>query len=157
MTNTLLDIIYFVHSTFEFGIFEKKAEHLSLWYCQMTSFFYTEVITIIFVLVMCSIKAFSGRQLPSDYHEMKIIFLGTFTLAIQMLLSLILHANFQNEGIVIFVDSLMLFFASFSVLSITYGCKVYIVLFRKNNNTAAAFKNKLFRLNDDEFTTTQAK
>ena len=74
-----------------------------------------------------------------------------------MLLSLILHANFQNEGIVIFVDSLMVFFASFSVLSITYGYKVYIVLFCKNKNTTAAFKTKLFRLCDNEFTRIQAK
>ena len=110
----------------------------------MTSFFYIAVITVIFVSVICSIKAFSGRRLPSNYNEMKFIFLGTFTLTIQMLLSLVLHANFQNEGIVIFVESLMIFFASFSVLTITYGYKVYIILFRKNKNTFAAFKNKLF-------------
>ena len=123
----------------------------------MTSFFYIDVITIIFVSVICSIKAFSGRRLPSNYNEMKFIFLGTFTLTILMLLSLILHANFQNEGIVIFVDSLMVFFASFSVLTITYGYKVYIVLFCKNKNTTAAFKTKLFKLYDNEFTMIQAK
>ena len=144
VANALLDVIHLVYSTFEFGIFEEKAEHLRLRYCQMTSFFYIDVITIIFASVICSIKAFSGRQLPSNYNEMKFIFLGTFTLTIQMLLSLVLHANFQNEGIVIFVESLMIFFASFSVLTITYGYKVYIILFRKNKNTFAAFKNKLF-------------
>ena len=144
VANTLLDVIHLVYSTFEFGIFEKKAEHLRLRYCQMTSFFYIDVITIIFVPVICSIKAFNDRQLPSNYNEMKIIFPGTFTLTIQMLLSLILHANFQNEGTVIFVDSLMVFFASFSVLTVTYGYKVYIILFRKNKNTTTAFKSKLF-------------
>ena len=157
VANTLLDIIHLVHSTFEFGIYEKKAEHLRLRYCQMTSFFYIDVITVIFFSVICSIKAFSGRRLPSNYNEMRFIFLGTFTLIIQMLLSLILHANFQNEGTVIFVDSLVVFFASFSVLTITYGYKVYIVLFCKNKNTTAAFKTKLFRLYDNEFTIIQAK
>ena len=88
---------------------------------------------------------------------MKFIFLGTFTLTIQMLLSLVLHANFQNEGIVIFVDSLMVFSASFSVLTITYGYKVYNVLFRKNKNTTVAFKSKLFRLYDNEFVMNQAQ
>ena len=156
VANTLLDIIHLVHSTFEYGILEKKTEHLRLRYCQMTSFFYIDVITIIFVSVICSIKAFSGRRLPSNYNEMKFIFLGTFTLTVQMLLSLILHANFQNEGFVIFVDSLMVFFASFSVLTVTYGYKVYIVLFCKNKNTATAFKSKLFRLYDNEFTMNQA-
>ena len=111
----------------------------------MTSFFYIAVITVIFVSVICSIKAFSGRRLPSNYNEMKFIFLGTFTLTIQMLLSLILQANFQNGGTVI----LMVFFPSFSVLTITYGYKVYIILFRKNKSTTAAFKSKLF-----DYTTT---
>ena len=154
VANTLLDIIHLVYSTFEFGIFEKKEEHLRLRFCQTTSFFYIDVITITFISLICS---FSGRRLPSNYNEMKFIFLGTFTLTILMLLSLILHANFQNEGIVIFVDSLMVFFASFSVLTITYGYKVYIVLFCKNKNTTAAFKTKLFRLYDNEFTMIQAK
>ena len=157
VANTLLDIIHLVHSTFEFGIFEKKAEHLRLRYCQMTSFFYMDVITIIFVSVICSIKAFSGRRLPSNYNEMKFIFLATFTLTVQMLLSLILHASFQNEGIVIFVDSLMVFFASFSVLTIPYGYKVYIILFRRNQNTTIVFKSKLFRLHDNEFRMSQPK
>ena len=157
MANILLDIIHLVHSNFEFGIFEKKAEHLRLRYCQMTSSFYINVIAIIFVSVICSIKAFSGRRLPSNYNEMKFIFLGTFTLTIQMLLALILHANFQNEGFVIFVDSLMIFLANFSVLTITYGYKVYIVLFCKSKNTTAAFKTKLFRLYDNEFTMIQTK
>ena len=123
----------------------------------MTSFFYIDAVTVIFVSVICSIKAFSARRLPSNYNEMEFIFLGTFTLTIQMLLSLILHANFQNEGIVIFVDSLMVFFASFSVLTITYGYKVYIVLFHKNKNTTVAFKSKLFRLYDNEFVMNQAQ
>ena len=123
----------------------------------MISFFYIDAIAIIFVSVICSIKAFSGRGLPSNYNEMTFIFLDSFTLTIQMLLSLILHANFQNEGIVIFVESLMIFFASVSVLTITYGYKVYIVLFRKNKNATAAFKSKSFRLYDNEFTINQAK
>ena len=66
-----------------------------------------------------------------------------------MSLSLILHANFQNEGIVVFVDSLMVSFACLSVLTITYGYKLYIILFLKNKNTTAAFKCKLFKY--DEF------
>ena len=60
----------------------------------MTSFFYIDVITIIFVSVICSIKAFSGWRLPSNYNDMRFVFLGTFTLAIQMLLFLVLDANF---------------------------------------------------------------
>ena len=114
----------------------------------MTSFFYIDLVTIILVSGTCPLKAFSCRRLPSSYNEMKFIFLATFTLAIQMSASLILHANFQNEGIVIFVDSLMVFFASLSVLTTTYGYKVYIVLFRRNKNTTAAFKCKLFKYHE---------
>ena len=65
-----------------------------------------------------------------------------------MPLSLILHANFQNVGIVIFVDSLMVFFSSLSVLTITYGYKVYIILFCKAKNTTATFKCKLFKYHE---------
>ena len=133
--NSLLNVIHLVGTTFKFGILEKKTEHLRLKCYRMTSFFYFDSIAIMLVSVTCSIKAFSGRRLPSSYNEMKFIFLATFTLAVQMSLSLILYANFQNELIVIFVDLLMVFFASLSVLTITYGYKVYIILFRKNKNT----------------------
>ena len=146
--NALLNIIHLVNTTFKFGVFEKKTEHLRLKYCQMTSFFYIDLITVILVSITFSIKAFSGMRLPSSYNEMKFIFLATFTLTIHMSLSVILHANFQNKGIVIFVESLMVFFTSLSVFSITYGYKVYIVLFRKNKNTIAAFKCKLFRYHE---------
>ena len=146
--NSLLNVIHLVGTTFKFGILEKKTEHLRLKFCRMTSFFYFDSIAIILVSVTCSIKAFSGRRLPSSYNEMKFIFLATFTLPVQMSLSVILHANFQNEGIVIFVDSLMVFFASLSVLTITYGYKVYVILFRKNKNTTAAFKCKLFKYHE---------
>ena len=146
--NTLLNTIHLVNTTFKFGVFEKKTEHLRLKYCRMTSFFYIDSATIILVSAACSIKAFSGRRLPSTYNEMKFIFLATFTLAIQMPLSLILHANFQNVGIVIFVDSLMVFFSSLSVLTITYGYKVYIILFCKAKNTTATFKCKLFKYHE---------
>ena len=108
--NALLNIIHLVNTTFKFGVFEKKTEHLRLKYCQMTSFFYIDLITVILVSITFSIKAFSGMRLPSSYNEMKFIFLATFTLTIHMSLSVILHANFQNKGIVIFVESLMVFF-----------------------------------------------
>ena len=73
-----------------------------------------------------------------------------FTLSIQLALSLILHANFQHEGIVILIDFVLLQFASLSVLSITYGYRIYIILFQRHKNSTEVFRAKLFdRIDDD--------
>ena len=67
-----------------------------------------------------------------------------FTLSIQLELSRILHANFQHEEIVILIDSVLLQFASLSVLSITYGYRIYIILFQRHKNSTEVFRAKFF-------------
>ena len=123
---------------------------MRLKYCKMSSYFYIDSTAVIFLSIICSIKAFHGRHLPSNYNEMKYIFLSMFTLSMQLALSLILHANFQREGIVMLVDSILLQFSCLSLLSITYGYRVYIILFQRHKNTTAVFRAKLFeRIHDD--------
>ena len=148
--NILMNVAILTQSSFQFGIYEITSAFVRLKYCKMSSYFYIDSTAVIFLSIICSIKAFHGRHLPSNYNEMKYIFLSMFTLSVQLALSLILHANFQREGIVMLVDSILLQFSCLSVLSITYGYRVYIILFQRHKNTTAVFRAKLFeRIHDD--------
>ena len=148
--NILMNVAILTQSSFQFGIYEITSAFVRLKYCKMSSYFYIDSTAVIFLSIICSIKAFHGRHLPSNYNEMKYIFLSMFTLSMQLALSLILHANFQREGIVMLVDSILLQFSCLSVLSITYGYRVYIILFQRHKNTTAVFRAKLFeRIHDD--------
>ena len=122
--NILMNITILTQCSFQYGIYEITAAAMRLKYCKMSSFFYIDSIAIIFLSIICSIKAFHGRHIPSNYNDMKYIFLSMFKLPIQLALSLILHANFQRKGIVILIDSILLQFAGLSLLSITYGYKI---------------------------------
>ena len=124
--NVLMSVTILTQSSFQFGIYEIRSAVVRLHYCKMSIYFYIDSTAVIFLSIICSIKAFQGRHLPSNYNEMKYIFLSMFTLSIQLALSLILHTNFQREGIVILIDSILLQFAGLSVLSITYGYRIYI-------------------------------
>ena len=117
----LRNVAILTQCSFQFGIYEITSSVVRLKYCKMSFFFYIDSTAIIFLSIMCSIKAFHGRHLPSNYNEMKYIFLSMFTLSIQLALSFILRANFQHDGIVILIDSVLLQFASLSVLSIAFN------------------------------------
>ena len=153
--NILMNVTILTQSSFQYGIYEITAAAVRLKYCKMSSFFYIDSTAVIFMSIICSIKAFHGRHLPSSYNEMKYIFLSMFTLSIRLALSLILHANFQREGIVILIDSIMLQFAGLSLLSITYGYRIYIILFQKRKNATAVFRAKLFDRIQDELSQKQ--
>ena len=140
----LRNVAILTQCSFQFGIYEITSSVVRLKYCKMSFFFYIDSTAIIFLSIMCSIKAFHGRHLPSNYNEMKYIFLSMFTLSIQLALSFILRANFQHDGIVILIDSVLLQFASLSVLSITYGYRRYIILFQRHKNSTDVFRAKLF-------------
>ena len=141
----LMNVGIMTQCSFQFGVYEITSAVWRLKYCKMSFF-----LALICLSIICSIKAFHGRHLASNYNEMKYIFLSMFTLSIQLALSIILHANFQHEGIAILIDSVLLHFASLSVLSITYGYKINIVLFQRHKNSTDVFRAKLFdRIYDD--------
>ena len=147
--NILMNVAILTQSSFQFGIYEITSAFVRLKYCKMSSYFYIDSTAVIFLSIICSIKAFHGRHLPSNYNEMKYIFLSMFTLSVQLALSLILHANFQLEGVLILIDSILLQFAGVSVLSITYGYRIYII-FQRHKNATAVFRAKLFeRVHDN--------
>ena len=148
--NILVNVTILTQSNFQFGIYEITSAAVRLKYCKMSFFFYIDSTAIIFLPIIHSIKAFHGRNLPSNYNEMKYIFLIMFTLSIQLALSLILHVNFQREGIVILIDSVLLQLANLSMLSITYGYRIYIILFQRHKNSTEVFRAKLFeRIHDN--------
>ena len=67
-----------------------------------------------------------------------------FTTTILLLLSIPLHASYGKDGRHMFVNSCIIYAANISLITIAYGYKIYIILFRKHLNTREIFnKNRL--------------
>ena len=82
--NILMNVAILTQSSFQFGIYEITSAVVRFKYCKMSIFFFMDSTAVIFLSIICSIKAFDGRHLPSNYNEMNYIFLSMFTLSIQL-------------------------------------------------------------------------
>lgn len=69
-----------------------------------------------------------------------------FTTNILLLLMIPLDASWNSDGRVVFADSLMIFSINSVTLTITYGYKIYILLFCKEKNRQEHFQRQTFQM-----------
>lgn len=122
----------------------------------MTACFYVDLTLVLVISVICSIQSFLARKLPTNFNETYYIFLAMFTTTILLLLSIPLHASYNKDGRQMFVNSCIIYSANISLITIAYGYKICIILFRKHLNTREAFNNnrlKAFKKKVEEQTT----
>ena len=129
------------------AIYVDKKKIVKYRFCYHQTCLYIEIVTVVVLSVMAAVKAFVARKLPSNFNETRYIFLGMFTTNILLLLMIPLDASLNVDGGVIFADALMVFFINNTVLTITYGYKVYILLFCKEKNQREAIQKKTFEMN----------
>ena len=125
---------------FQYGILEITNEMLRYQFCNMYMYVYFDIASLTVLALTCSIQAFMGRKLPTNFNEAYYIFLGMFTSFVLLLVSIPLDATFSGDGQKIFVNSYMYFGINISLLSITYGYKLIIILFQKHKNTRAVIQ-----------------
>ena len=116
-------------------------------FCYHQTCLYIEIVTVVVLSVIAAVKAFVARKLPSNFNETRYIFLGMFTTNTLLLLMIPLDVSLNVDGGVIFADALMVFFINNTVLTITYGYKVYILLFCKEKNQREVIQKKTFEMN----------
>ena len=137
-------IVSVVYKGEEYGLMETKNTVEKYNYCKMTAYFYADLTLVLVLSVICSIQSFLARKLPTNYNETYYIFLAMFTTTILLLLSIPLHASYGKDGRHMFVNSCIIYAANISLITIAYGYKIYIILFRKHLNTREIFnKNRL--------------
>ena len=118
-------------------------------YCDTGTYFYLDLTSVIILSIVCSMQAFLARKLPANYNETYYIFLGMFTTANLLLLSIPLDASFNTDGQKIFVNSLVKYSANIALISIAYGYKIHIMLFQEHRNTKEAFQKIMHKAMQD--------
>lgn len=126
-------------------IFEIQTSLLRYKYCILDTYFYFDVISLVIMSVICSFQAFRARKLPANYNETYYIFLGMFTTTILLLVSIPLNASFDRGGQKRFAHSCIIYCTNIALISITYGYKIFIMIFQKERNTTESFQKILLK------------
>ena len=138
----LLVIFLTIYKKFEFVIFEKTDDLIQYNYCDMQTYFHTDVASAIILSVVCSVKAFRARKLPANYNETYYIFLGIFATTNLLMLSIPLDASFNTDGGKVFVNSFAMYSANMAFISIACGYKIQVCYFR-NTKTQKKLSKKV--------------
>ena len=146
MTNIFFTV-YTQATKREDAIYEDKNKMVKYRFCYHQSCLYLEIVTVMVLSIIAAVKAFVARKLPSNFNETRYIFLGMFTTNVLLLLMILLDASLNVDGGVVFADSLMIFIINVTVLTITYGYKIYILLFCKEKNQRENIQRKTFEMN----------
>ena len=143
--NSFLTLILFEEFNVTYGILKGKNDLVRYKYCNVSFQFYIDILSVISMSVICSIQAFRSRHLPANYNEAKYVTVAMFTSTIFLILSIPLDASLRSKGISILVDSYVIYCTNVAVLSITYGYKIFIILFQKEKNISKYFQEKTFQ------------
>ena len=143
--NSLLTLILFEEFDVNYGVLKGKNGLVRYKYCNVSFQFYIDILSVILLSLICSIQAFHSRHLPANYNEAKYIPVAMFTSTVFLILSIPLDASFRSKGISILVDSYVIYCTNVAVLSITYGYKIFIILFQKKKNISKYFQEKTFQ------------
>ena len=143
--NSLLTLILFEEFNVTYGILKGKNGLVRYKYCNVSFQFYIDILSVISMSLICSIQAFRSRHLPANYNEAKYVTVAMFTSTIFLILSIPLDASLRSKGISILVDSYVIYCTNVAVLSITYGYKIFIILFQKEKNISKYFQEKTFQ------------
>ena len=150
--NMFITVIFLTtYKKFEYGLFEQTDSLIKYNYCDMETYFYTDVTFVIILSVVCSAQAFMARKLPANYNETYYIFLAMFTTTNLLILAIPLGVSFNTVGQKIFVNSLVNYSANMALISIAYGYKIHIMLFQKHLNTKEAFQKIMQKAMQDNF------
>ena len=142
--NGFITVIYLtLYHKYEYGIYQTKDPLFRYNYCDMSSYFYVDASFVIILPMICSVQAFLARKLPSNFNETYYIFLGMFTTTILLVLSIPPNGSFSHDGQKIFVNSVVTYCANMALISIAYGYKIHIMLFKKHRNTKEAFQRNM--------------
>lgn len=136
--NGSITAIYLIlYHKYEYGIYQAKDPLLkyNYNYCNMESYFYTNTSLVSILSMTCSVQAFLVQKLPSNFNETSYIFLGMFTATLLLVVSIPLNGSFYHDFQMIFVNSIVIYYANIALLSIACGYKIHILLFEKHRNT----------------------
>ncbi|XP_061839437.1 G-protein coupled receptor family C group 6 member A [Nerophis lumbriciformis] len=95
---------------------------------------------------VCFICAFIGRKLPQGYNEAKFITFSMLLYLISWLLFVPIYVTTSGMYLPA-VEMVVILMSNYGILGCHFLPKCYIMLFRKDQNTSSAFREKLYQYN----------
>lgn len=138
--NVFVTVMLLTEFKYQFDILEDRTSLVRYQYCNMNVYLNVDILFLMTLTLVCSIQSFWARKLPANFNETYYIFLGMFTSVILTALYFPLNASFSKDGQKIFVNSCIIFSINMSLMIITYGYKIVIILFQKDKNTKEVFQ-----------------
>ena len=111
--------------------------------CDTEEEFLIQLIFGFLLAVMCMIQAFKARNLPENFNETKLIFVTMILCVIAVVICTPLRIYLPNPRDKVVIDVILLLSMNSILLLTMYGHKCWIIIFRPEQNTTSAFKQKL--------------
>ena len=143
--NVFTTLAVLLHHKLEYGILQPDDSLVRYQYCKMATYFYTEMTAMLILSILCFFQAFLARKLPAHFNETCYIYLGMFPISVLLMVSIILCESFIKDGLNILAASCLFYVINIALLSVTYGNKIFIILFQKHQNTSSAFQEMMMK------------
>ncbi|KAM9852469.1 G-protein coupled receptor family C group 6 member A [Aulostomus maculatus] len=92
---------------------------------------------------LCFACAFKGRKLPQQYNETRFITFSMLLYLISWLIFIPVYITSSTKYLPA-VEMVVILISNFGIFSCHFLPKCYIILFKKEQNTESAFRNKLY-------------
>ena len=132
--NMFITVIFLTtYKKFEYGLFEQTDSLIKYNYCDMETYFYTDVPFVIILSMLCA--SFHGKKTISEL-QWNLLYLSCYVYNNKSNnIGYSPRLSFNTDGQKIFVNSLVNYSANMALISIAYGYKIHIMLFQKHRNT----------------------
>ena len=102
-----------------------------------------QLIYSVSICIMCALRSFRARTLPSCFSETRFISYSTFTFSLVILCTFPVYYTRQDVALRTAVNCITISCASLLMLLVTYGYKMFIIYLRPDKNTSSAFNTRL--------------
>ena len=155
--NIFTTLAVLLHRKLEYGILQPDDSLVRYQYCKMATYFYTEMTAMLILSIICIFQGFFARKLPAHFNETCCVYLGMFPISVLLMVSIILCESFTKDGLNILAASCLFYVINIALLSVTYGNKIFFILFKNHQNTSSAFQEMMMKNIEKDVTEKLAK
>ena len=108
--------------------------------------FRVQMLCVALLLLSCTIQAFRARKLPQNFNESRFIMFACFTTLLIMLIWPLYNQRSTTDDKNAFINIMFIFACNTSLLLILYGYKIWVLIFRQDQNDSRIFREQTFAI-----------
>ena len=143
---TYVLIIFVIESTYPLTVADEKYLSTFKVYksCNTRPFSIADISATLIVLVLCAFQSFRGRNLPSEFTNVKYNAFAMFSYTLATIVVIPIGLSLSDPDKFILMSWLKSNVANFLLLTIVYFYKIKIIWFNSKENTVKVFSKKTF-------------